>query len=568
MAEQYSGADAFVEVMNAHGVESIFFNPGGEQSLIQATIAKNRMLVKPSPRLVLCLHEAVAMTAAHGHYVVSGKPQLVMVHSELGTQQVGGALHNAQWGRVPMVLFAGFAGTPHRQNWKGDPFDQGLMVRNSVKWDHQIGPDESVQEVLVEALKVAMTEPRGPVYITYSRDALAKKVDRVPIAPRSIRALPPPAAQDLARTAEILVNARNPLIVAGYTSRYPETIPALIELAETLAAPVLTSQVCLNFPTTHPLSAGIEQILGSVKGNPYVGDADVILVFDYDVPYAAAAGMPKADAKIVHFDVDPLTCGRPLWGRGADLFVKADSRQAIPMLTKALRDRITTELRRQFAERAGQIATTHRQWKSEWRSRALAEASKKPISPDWLCRCLADVMDEEMVLVNHTISHSASPLEQIERSRPGTLVGCPAGSIMFALGAALGAKVAVPQRTVVSIMTDGGFVWGSPVATLWSARAYKAPFLGVICDNQSYGFIHGLVRRTAGESESGFSDKMAFEAGVDFVPPVDYAGVAEACGAYGRTVEDPDDVPGVLRAAMDEVQHGRAAVVDARLERP
>ena len=117
-------------------------------------------------------------------------------------------------------------------------------------------------------------------------------------------------------------------------------------------------------------------------------------------------------------------------------------------------------------------------------------------------------------------------------------------------------------------MTDGGFVWGAPVATLWSARAYKAPFLSVICDNQSYGFIHGLVRRTAGESESGFSDKMAFEAGVDFVPPADYAGVAEACGAYGKTVEEPDEVPEVLRTAMDEVQHGRAAVVDARLDRP
>ena len=565
--DQYLGADAFIEVLNAHGVDSIFFNPGGEQALIQANIAKNRMLGKPTPRLVLCLHESVAMTAAHAHYVVSGKPQLVMVHSELGTQQVGGAMHNAQWGRVPLILWAGFAGAPQRQNWKEEPYDQGLMVRNSVKWDHQIGPNENIQDVLIEAFKVAMTEPRGPVYLTYGRDALSTKIDKVPVSPSSIQALAPPTPRDLAEAAEILVNARNPLILAGYTSRHPETIPALVELAETLGAPVLTSQVCLNFPTTHALSAGIEQILGSVKGNPYIGDVDAIMVFDYDLPYAAAAGTPKPDTKIIHFDVDPLTQGRPLWGRGANLFVKTDSRQAIPLLTQALRNRIPPALRLELAERAKKLGAAHRQWKNEWRARALGSASQRPISPDWLCGSLADVMDEEMILVNHTISHSASPLEQIERSQPGTLVGCPAGSIMFALGAALGAKVAAPQRTVVSVMTDGGFVWGSPVATLWSARAYKAPFLSVICDNQSYGFIHGLVRRTAGESESGFSDKMAFEAGVDFVPPVDYAGVAEACGAYGRIVEDPDEVPEVLRSAMDEVQRGRAAVVDARLER-
>src|SRR4030042_2408382 len=100
--EQYQGAEAFIEVLNANGVEHIFFNPGGEQAAIQATIAKFRLSGKRTPRLILCLDESVAMTAAHGHYMVSGRPQLVMVHAELGTQQVGGALHNAQWGRIPV----------------------------------------------------------------------------------------------------------------------------------------------------------------------------------------------------------------------------------------------------------------------------------------------------------------------------------------------------------------------------------------------------------------------------------------------------------------------------------
>src|SRR4030042_1173002 len=105
--QKYTRAEAFVEILNANGVENIFFNPGRETIAIQATISKLRASGKRAPRLVLCLDESVAMTAAHGHYMVSGRPQVVMVHAELGTMQVGGAMHNVQWGRVPVILWAG-----------------------------------------------------------------------------------------------------------------------------------------------------------------------------------------------------------------------------------------------------------------------------------------------------------------------------------------------------------------------------------------------------------------------------------------------------------------------------
>lgn len=94
--EQYQGAEAFLEVLNSNGIEQVFFNPGGDLAPIQAAVLRYRVLGKKAPRLVLCLHESVALSAAHAHYMVTGKPQVVMVHSELGSQQVGGALHNAQ----------------------------------------------------------------------------------------------------------------------------------------------------------------------------------------------------------------------------------------------------------------------------------------------------------------------------------------------------------------------------------------------------------------------------------------------------------------------------------------
>jgi len=176
--EQYLGAEAFLEVLNANGIENIFFNPGGDLAPIQAAVLRYKASGKPAPKLILCLHESVALTAAHGHYMVSGRPQVVMVHSELGTQQLAGAIHNAQWGRIPAVIWAGLATAPQRVNWRQEPYDQGSMVRNCVKWDHNIGPDDDIHEVLQHAIDVAFSEPRGPVYLSYARQALSGMVEK------------------------------------------------------------------------------------------------------------------------------------------------------------------------------------------------------------------------------------------------------------------------------------------------------------------------------------------------------------------------------------------------------
>ncbi len=564
--ERYSAAEAFIDVLNANGVEHIFFNPGGEQAPIQAAIAQYRAQGKKAPQLVLCLHESVALTAAHGYYMVTGKPGLVMVHSELGTQQMGGAILNAQWGRIPVILWAGLMPSGQRVNWKQEPFDQGLMLRNNVKWDHTIAPNENLADVLQKGFETALAEPRGPVYLVYPRDVLAIKAPRVAVSPAAGAKAPAPDIAKLGEVAEVLLKAERPLIVAGYTGRYQQSVASLVELAETLCAPVLTSQVYLNFPTDHPLSVGVEQILGSVGANSSIADAAAILDLDYDMPYALADGLPGPSARVMEIGVDATTQGRALWGRGADLFMKADSREAIPALNGILHERLTPEKQAQFRQRFERLKASHERQRAEWRSQGDKAATEKPVSPDWLCRCIEEVMGQDDLLFNFTISHSASVTDQIERTHPGTMFGCPCGSIQWSMAAALGAKVAAPDRTVVSIVTDGGFVWGCPVSTLWTARSYKAPFLTVVLNNQSYGFIHQHVERAAGVKR--FSDKEAFEAGVDIMPSPDYALVAKSCGAYGRIVDDPTDVMPAVKEAMRQIRRGRAAVLDVRLATP
>lgn len=562
--DQYTGAEAFLEICNANGIEDIFFNPGGEFAAVNAALLKYIALGKQAPRFRVCLHESVAMTAAHGYYMVSGKPQVVLVHSELGTQQVAGGLHNAQWGRIPVVLMAGTSPASGRTNWKGEVYDQGLMTRNSVKWDHELTPEEDIHEIMQKAIDIALTEPRGPVYLSYSREIMTKRYEkREPAAYRGIiEPLPAADRQSLEKMAEILLSAKNPLIVAGYIERHHENVARLVELAETLCAPVVPGLTRMNFPTTHPLCAGMEEIGGGVRGNEPFAEADVILAIDYDLPYVPADIFPDKNARILHIDVDPMTVGRPLWGRGAEIYIRADSREALPALTGILREKISPELKAGFRERFRMLEEKHRKRREENNKRALSKSTEKPVSPDWLGYCLNRILDEDTILVNHLISQSSSVAGMVDRTRPGTLLGCAGGSIMWALGAALGAKAAEPGKTVVSVMTDGGFVWGCPVASLWPMMVYRMPVLAVIFDNRSYGAIRTLVERM---SETRLTEEMGFVSGLDISPPPDYALIAESCGGYGRVVTEPEDVLPVLKEALNEVKNGRLAVVDVRL---
>ncbi len=553
--EEYGNIEALIDVMNANGVENVFFNPGIDNVPVLETISKFRASGKKAPRGILCLDEFVSMTAAHGNWMVTGRPQVVSVHSELGVLQIGGALHNAQWGRVPLIYFTENQGPPQRTNWRGEAFDQNMMVRNFVKWDHQLAPDEDIRKVLNEAFRIAATDPCGPVYLNLPRDVLWNK-GKAPVksnTPAPRETLPQIDAGTLEKAADILINAKNPLIVTGYSGRNEKTVALLIELAEMLAAHVITQDIRMNISNTHPLTSLMPTKGGF--GNPVLTTADVILAIDQDMHYAAPPTGPASDAKIIHIDIDTVKKGVPLWGKKPDILVKADSAQAIPALTKAIKKKLTPERQTKLKARFKQIEAEYNKLAEEWRSLATSHAEKTPITAHWLSHCIDEAITEETLVVNQTISPSAIVAHLVRRSKPGTLLSCAGGCIGWAPGAALGDKLAAPDKTVVSLMGDGAFIYGCPEASLWAASFYKAPFLAIIFDNQGYGAIKGLFR------EEYDVDNM----GADISTPPDYSQIAMACHAYGRTVADPADVPVALRDCLAMVQSGTPAVLDVKI---
>ncbi len=567
--ERKSGAEAFIDALNTLGVDRIFLNPGIDLVPLMAAVGRRRSNEEKAPRITLCTDESVAVAAAHGAAMITGRPQVVAVFEDVGTLQGGGAIVNLKYGRMPVILCAGANSIPNRQNWRGEPADQRTTVRDYVKWDHAVTLGEDIGSVMREAYRVASAEPCGPVYVTIGGGVFS---DVVGLQPVSAPVHPEEQVSEglvekrLREAALALVEAENPLIMAAYSGRHEKTVADLVALAEALGTRVITTDLRMNFPSSHPLCPGIDAIKGDSYDH-YIAEADLLLLIDYSFPGPVPKMTgPKPAARIIHMDVEPLKAGGYLWNREPDILIEGDSRTTLPLLLRAVTEIGKADDRKSVVEsRSRRIAEEHGALKEMWRQRALDKAGQVPISTEWLCHCINEAIDDETVVVHMIPSNADALSHQIRRAKAGTIFswGDHAGSMGWALGAALGAKLAAPKKTVVSLIGDGGFIYGCPVATLWGAAAHRAPFLTVIFNNRSYAVFKDLLRMRYGEES--LAGDLGYEVGIDFRDPPDFAAIARACHGYGQTVEDPAEVPVALKTALDHVRRGTSAVLDVKI---
>ncbi|MFC2071030.1 thiamine pyrophosphate-requiring protein, partial [Chloroflexota bacterium] len=463
--------------------------------------------------------------------------------------------------RVPIDIDGGeTGGRTFSLSWLHEQMDQAGVVRDYVKWDYELRSAETIHQVVQRAFRIASSEPYGPVYLALPQDILARKIKEVRIPPVTRHsAVETPQVDNtlLEKMAAMLIEAQEPLIITGYSGRHTGGVEVLVELAEALGARVVSSQYMMNFPTNHPLSGGYSP-------DPYLNNADIILIIDHDVPYTPSRANLRTDAKIIHIDIDAVKRDLPMWGFPADILAECDSAKTLPLLSEAVQRKITPQDSARFRERFEKLQSEHKQMREQWRDSADSWSSEKPVSVDWLCRCLDEVIDENTIVIEEAVTNRMAVLRQIQRTKPGTFFTSEGSSLGWAPGAALGAKLASPDSTVVAIVGDGTFIFGCPVPTLWAAEACKAPFLCVIMNNARYNAPKRAIRSTYGEQS--FSDKTGNFVGTDIVPPPDYAEIARACGAYGLTVEEPSEVKSVLSGALEQVRQGKMAVVDVRIQ--
>jgi acetolactate synthase-1/2/3 large subunit len=566
-------AEAFIEALVAQGIECLFLNPGTDTFPVQEAIRKLQEQGRATPRVVLCLFEIVALAAAHGYYAASGRPQAVMVHVDVGTQNLGSMLHNAQRGRAAVVIAAGrapYTSDPNERgsrssyiHWLQEQLDQHGILRNYTKWDYEVRRADQVGEAVTRAFQIASSDPPGPTYMTLPRELLmAQRGSSALYDPSRFRPAKLGAGDldALTTAASWLLEAGNPLVLTADLGRHVQGYVALQRLAESLALPVVEWRNRANFPGEHPLHQGYD-------ANELLSRADVVLILDHDVPYIPTLIQPRADARIIQIDVDPIKERVPLWTFVVDLPIRANSAASLEAMTAIVDERVTDEQRRNVEARRAALARRHERLRDDWRGQARDDGDGSDITPAWLGYCLNELATEHpgLVFVDEMVTSNSAVWQQLPVREPESWYVSGGSGLGWGLGAALGVKLARPDRRVVSLVGDGSFVFGAPTAALWAAQVQSAPFLVVIFNNACYNATKRPLVAAYPEGYSVSTDRFV---GIDIAPPPRYDLIAAACGAYGEQVSAPGELLDALRRGLERVQAGQTAVVDVQLRRP
>ena len=556
-----SGAEAFLAQVRALGVvRYLFANTGTDHGPIIEALAKTAREDPTDIQPIVVPHELPAVSMAHGYYNVTQKPQMVLVHTLPGTANALGGIINAQSSNVPVFLLAGRTpitegelrgGKSQNIHWRQESRDQGCIVREFVKWDYELRTNQNLPAVMARAYQIAMSEPRGPVYLTLPREWLAEELQSTRVLAESLepatKIQADPAA--LEKTAEYLIAADNPLIVTKYLGRNPESVGQLVELAELVAAGVVQTPNYVNFPTDHPLYVGTQTL-------KHAQHADVLFFMDIDVPWEPPRrDALRADVKIIHLERDPLFTAIPGWGFRADLPVTACSEIALPALNAVIKAKLAAGRGSpsKFEERRKKIATAHHGMARELETSITAVKDQKPISPLWLSKCIGDVMDDKTIIMNETITSRLA--EVVPLNRPGSQFSTPpAGHLGWGLGAAIGAKLGAPDATVIAAVGDGSYMFGAPTACHFTAQKYRIPFLTVVYNNQAW---NATIAAARGLYPDGVAQKTRNFPGTDLSPSPQFELTAQACGAYAARVEEPAELPDALQRALKVVREER-----------
>ena len=547
-------ADAYLAILKDRGVDYFFGNAGTDFAPIIEAFARAHAEGTPAPIPLMVPHENVAINMALGYYIIKGRPQVVMVHVNAGTANAICGLINASKGNLPVLFTAGR--TPYTEegdtpgmrsrevHWPQEMRDQNAMVREMVKWDYELPSGAVVETAVDRALNVAMSSPRGPVYMTLPREPLAAAVENFQYQSPSLRRVPAPAHPDPAaidEAAAMLAKAERPLIIASNFGAQPADGRALAELAERYAVPVSQRKPrFVSLPSAHPMNIGYDP-------DPYLDQADLIVVLEADVPWIPSMKAPGADCKIIHIGADPIFESYPIRGFRCDLAITGLPKATLTAISGAMAEHEKSAKTRIDARRkriADEVAGLREKWKAQ-----LEEAkSAGPIHPVWISHCIDRIKGDNPII----IKESGIQLQHLNITETDTVfTGGAGGGLGYGLGTALGAKLAAPDRLVICTQGDGAYHYGNPVPSHYVAKAEGLPMLTVVFNNARWDAVR---RNTRAVYPDGYASRSNREPLTYFEPGVAYEHAVEVVGGYGECVEDPEELPRALDRAMDAIE--------------
>ncbi|KAH9924660.1 thiamine pyrophosphate enzyme, N-terminal TPP binding domain-containing protein [Epithele typhae] len=585
----YTAASVIFKTLAEAGVTHAFVNWGNDHPAFLEELERERQQ-EGGTRLaiVACPHEMVALSAAQGYAQVTGRPAAVIVHVDVGTQGLASAVHNVDRGRTPVFIFAGAApqssdarlkGTKNEwPMWLQDVPDQPSIVRQYMRFTSQIQSAKNAGPMIMRALQIASSEPKGPVYLWARRETTEDEVDGSQFQETlDVNKWPPAHSGALPDTAlstivEALTTAQFPLIITANSGRNPKTVPLLSELSTILAIGVYTScptSVCV--PWTH------ENYIGMSFGgkNEMLDHADVIILLDVDIPWIDTHGnKSRDDARVFIIDPDPLKTTMAWSHVDADLLCRADTEAALSQLVRAVD---TSSLRATTAPLLSARQERLRALRAKWTD-SLARTPSfvgETMTAAHVLGTLRAAIEaqtpsrgERVLWVNEATSNLPNVWAYLRPGQPGGMVGSGASGLGYALGASIGAVIggAVAQRgldMVGCIVGDGTFLFGVPATAYWLAKRQGTPFLTIILNNGGWASprLSMLGVYPQGHGSKATMDELSVGFGPDMP---DFAQVAVAAGgAWGKRISKADELQATLEEAIRVVLHEkRCAVVD------
>jgi acetolactate synthase I/II/III large subunit len=558
-----SAAEAYLTLLKDREVDYLFGNAGTDFPSIIEGLSKSLTGEGSAPTPMTVPHENLAVAMAHGYYVATGRLASVMVHVNVGTANAICGVMNAARENVPVLMTSGrtplteegFDGSRSLYiHWGQEMFDQGGVMREMVKWDYELRNAKQIETIVDRAVTVAMTEPRGPVYLSLPREVLAEKPGDFTYQSPTRRHPARPASADanaIDEAAEILANAENPMIITASMGQNRAAVPALESLAERFALPVITYRPrYVNMSSDHPMHMGYEP-------GAYLPDADAILVIDCDVPWIPSLHKLNPDVKVIHLGADPLYENYPVRGFQCDLGIRGSSGTAIPMLEEAMAGREKAAQGRIDARRS-KIAGIKGDQAAANQARIEKIASGTAAMDNaWVAHCLNQVKQDEDILV----SESQLALGNIALREPGTFFGTsPSGGLGWGLGASLGVKLGQKDKRVFCVVGDGAYMFGNPTPSHFVSAAYDLPVLTVIMNNKMWGSVR---KATLGLYPDGAASS-SNQAPLTYLDPApEYHKIVQASDGYGEEVSDPKDLQAALERGIKAVEvDKRQAVIN------
>lgn len=550
--------------LKALGVDHVFANSGTDFPPIIEGLAEAASQGMALPLAVVVPHEHAALGMAHGHYLLSGRPQAVMLHTNVGLSNGATGAINAACDQIPVIIMSGrtpvteqgrFGARTVPIGWGQEMRDQSALVREACKWDYELRFPEQTAELLDRAHAIAHSTPKGPVYLSLPRETLCEPCPQRGLQStarqRPVRPAPEPEAVTAA--ARLLAGAKRPLLISQRGVGDAAAFQAFGEFVQRHALPVCQYWANqLSLPLGHDMQIGMDP-------HDALAQADVVLVINSLAPWSPDRVRLADDCQVIQLGPDPLFARFPVRHFRADISLVGETGPALAALMAAVDARAPAEPSAQN-ERRVQIAVQSQAQRDK--TIRMAEAGNKgPMSKDWVSLCLGQAIRAESAKgIDATVfSELGCPLAPLDLEAHNSWFQEPhSGGLGWCLPAALGAQLACPDRLVFATMGDGSYMFANPTACHQVGEALQLPVITLILNNEEWGAVRQSVAGLYPQGHAAQALQMPLTA---LSPSPDFTLTAQASRAYTETVNEGADLPAALARAVAVAKDPRRQVV-------